>query len=196
MTLLKKSDLTDANNTSSTMLSNLISDQEDAQELINAINEFVSSSTSQLKGEAYDAVRAHMETYIPILQMRMKVAASLMEAIQNANSTMVDYMEDESVLNTDDLEGLYSEYNSYSNSAQKCLNSANAYVTQEAKSQAMNEYAQYASAARKINKKIQLLECLAAKDNATYNELCGVEAELTAYKNAISDIDTIRYTTK
>lgn len=196
MTLLKKSDLTDANNTSSTMLNNLISDQEDAQELINAINEFVSSSTSQLKGEAYDAVRAHMETYIPILQMRMKVAASLMEAIQNANSTMIDFMEDESVLNTDDLEGLYSEYNSYSNSAQKCLSSANAYVTQEAKSQAMNEYAQYASAARKVNKKIQLLECLAAKDSATYNELCGVEAELTAYKNAISDIDTIRYTTK
>ena len=196
MTLLKKSDLTDANNTSSTMLNNLISDQEDAQELINAINEFISSSTSQLKGEAYDAVRAHMETYIPILQMRIKVASSLVEAIQSANNTMIDYMEDETVLNTDDLESLYSEYNSYSNAAQKCLNSANAYVTQEAKSQAMNEYAQYASAARKINKKIQLLECLANKDNATYNELCGVEAELTAYKNAISDIDTIRYTTK
>lgn len=196
MTLLKKSDLTDANNTSSTMLSNLINDQDDAQELINAINEFISSSTSQLKGEAYDAVRAHMETYIPILQMRIKVAASLVEAIQSANNTMIDYMEDESVLNTDDLDGLYSQYNSYSNAAQKCLNSANAYVTQDAKSKAMNEYAQYASAARKINKKIQLLECLANKDNATYNELCGVEAELTAYKNAISDIDTIRYTTK
>lgn len=195
MTLLKKSDLTDANNTSSTMLSNLVNDQNDAQELINAINDFVSSSTSQLKGEAYDAVRAHMETYIPILQMRMKVASSLMDAIQSANNTMIDYMEDETVLNTDELDSLHSQYNNYTNAAQKSLNSANAYVTKEAKSQAMQEYEQNAAAARKITKKIQLIENLVAKDNATYNQLATVEAELTTYKNTISDIDTIRFTT-
>ncbi len=196
MTLLKKSDLTDANNTSSTMLSNLINDQEDAQEMINAIQEFISSSSSQLKGEAYDAVRAHMETYIPILQMRMKVAASLVESIQSANSTMIDYMEDETVLDTAELDRLHYEYSCYTDSAQRSLNSANVYVTQEAKSEAMKEYEFYAGEARKLSKKIQLLENLAAKDDSTYTQLCGVEAELTTYKNAIGDIDTIRYTTK
>ena len=92
MTLLKKSDLQSANS-SGTFMSALISDQEDSQELINSIQDFISSSTDHLKGDAYDAVRAHLETYIPILQTRIKVANSIMEAIKAANNSMIDYME-------------------------------------------------------------------------------------------------------
>ncbi len=194
MTLLKKSDLNQANN-SSAMLSKLISDQEDAQELINSIQEFISSSSSQLKGEAYDAVRTHMETYIPILQTRIKVASSLVDAIKSANSTMIDYMEDESVLNTDDLDVLYNEYNNYKAAAQSSLNSYNFFIAPEDKQKYKYEYERNAALAKKVNKKIQLLENLVAKDNATYSQLSSVESELTAYKNAISDINTIRYTT-
>ena len=155
MTLLKKSDLNEANNMSSVLLSRLVSDQEDAQEMINSIQEFISSSSSQLKGEAYDAVRTHMETYIPILQMRIKVAASLIDAVRNANNAMMDYMEDESVLNTDDLDALYTEYNSYTAAAQKSLNDYNFYVMPEVKQQAKYEYDKNAAAARKINKNVR-----------------------------------------
>ena len=66
MPVLNKSDLNMANS-SGAYMNALISDQEDAQAMINAINEFVSSSTEYLKGEAYDAVRSHLQTYIPIL---------------------------------------------------------------------------------------------------------------------------------
>ena len=53
MPVLNKSDLNMANS-SGTYMNALISDQEDAQAMINAINEFVSSSTEHLKGEAYE----------------------------------------------------------------------------------------------------------------------------------------------
>lgn len=195
MPLLNKSDLNMANS-SGVYMNALISDQEDAQEMINAINEFVSSSTEHLKGEAYDAVRTHLETYIPILQLRIKTATSIMEAIKSANNSMIDYMEEENVLDTNDLDGLYTEYNSYTATAQDRLNSANAYVTSEAKQQAMSEYEQYAGLARKTMKKIQLLEGLVNKDNSVYSSLSTLEGEITAYKNAIGDINPIRYSTK
>lgn len=195
MPVLNKSDLNMANS-SGTYMNALISDQEDAQSLINAINEFVSSSTEHLKGEAYDAVRAHLQTYIPVLEMRVKTATSIMEAIKSANNSMIDYMEEESVLNTDELDQLYNEYNSYITTAQNRLNSANVYVTQEAKKQAMSEYEQYARLARKVNKKIQLLEGLVHKDNSVYSSLSSLEGEITAYKNAIGDINPIRYSAK
>ena len=195
MPVLNKSDLNMANS-SGAYMNALISDQEDAQSLINAINEFVSSSTEHLKGEAYDAVRAHLQTYIPVLEMRVKTATSIMEAIKSANDSMIDYMEEESVLNTDELDQLYNEYNSYITTAQSRLNSANVYVTQEAKKQAMSEYEQYARLARKVNKKIQLLEGLVHKDNSVYSSLSSLEGEITAYKNAIGDINPIRYSAK
>lgn len=195
MPVLNKSDLNMANS-SGAYMNALISDQEDAQSLINAINEFVSSSTEHLKGEAYDAVRAHLQTYIPILEMRIKTATSIMEAIKSANDSMIDYMEEESVLNTDELDLLYNEYNSYITTAQSRLNSANVYVTQEAKKQAMSEYEQYARLARKVNKKIQLLEGLVHKDNSVYSSLSSLEGEITTYKNAIGDINPIRYSAK
>ena len=195
MPVLNKSDLNMANS-SGAYMNALISDQEDAQAMINAINEFVSSSTEHLKGEAYDAVRAHLQTYIPILEMRIKTATSIMEAIKSANNSMIDYMEEESVLNTDELDQLYNEYNSYITTAQNRLNSANVYVTPEAKKQAMSEYEQYARLARKVNKKIQLLEGLVHKDNSVYSSLSSLEGEITAYKNAIGDINPIRYSAK
>lgn len=195
MPVLNKSDLNMANS-SGAYMNALISDQEDAQSLINAINEFVSSSTEHLKGEAYDAVRAHLQTYIPVLEMRIKTATSIMEAIKSANDSMIDYMEEESVLNTDELDQLYNEYNSYITTAQNRLNSANVYVTQEAKKQAMSEYEQYARLARKVNKKIQLLEGLVHKDNSVYSSLSSLEGEITTYKNAIGDINPIRYSAK
>ncbi len=195
MPLLNKSDLNMANS-SGAYMNALISDQEDAQEMINAINEFVSSSTEHLKGEAYDAVRNHLLTYIPILQVRIKTATSIMEAIKSANNSMIDYMEEESVLDTNELDQLYTEYNSYTATAQNRLNSANAYVTPEAKNQAMAEYEQYARLAKKVSKKIQLLEGLASKDNSVYGSLSSLEGEITAYKNAIGDINPIKYSTK
>ena len=105
-------------------------------------------------------------------------------------------MEEESVLDTNELDGLYTEYNSYTATAQDRLNSANAYVTPEAKKQAMSEYEQYARLARKTMKKIQLLEGLVNKDNSVYSSLSALEGEITAYKNAIGDINPIRYSTK
>lgn len=195
MPVLNKSDLNMANS-SGAYMNALISDQEDAQAMINAINEFVSSSTEHLKGDAYDAVRAHLQTYIPILEMRIKTATSIMEAIKSANNSMIDYMEEESVLNTDELDQLYNEYNSYITTAQNRLNSANVYVTPEAKKQAMSEYEQYARLARKVNKKIQLLEGLVHKDNSVYSSLSALEGEITTYKNAIGDINPIRYSAK
>ena len=76
------------------------------------------------------------------------------------------------------------------------MNSANVYVTPEAKKQAMSEYEQYARLARKTMKKIQLLEGLVNKDNSVYSSLSALEGEITAYKNAIGDINPIRYSTK
>lgn len=195
MPLLNKSDLNMANS-SGAYMNALISDQEDAQAMINAINEFVSSSTDHLKGEAYDAVRSHLLTYIPILEMRIKTATSIMDAIKSANNSMIDYMENYDVLDTSQLDGLYIEYNSYASTAQAKLNSANAYITPEAKSKAMSEYEHYNALAKKVNKKIQILEGLSAKDDSVYSSLSSLEGEITAYKNAIGDINPIKYSTK
>jgi hypothetical protein len=195
MPLLNKSDLNMANS-SGAYMNALISDQEDAQAMINAINEFVSSSTDHLKGEAYDAVRSHLLTYIPILEMRIKTATSIMDAIKSANNSMIDYMENYDVLDTSQLDGLYIEYNSYASTAQAKLNSANAYITPEAKSKAMSEYEHYNALAKKVNKQIQILEGLSPKDDSVYSSLSSLEGEITAYKNAIGDINPIKYSTK
>lgn len=194
MTLLKKSDLTSANNSGSKLISSLIADQDDSQAMINAIQEFISSSTEHLKGEAYDAVRTHLESYIPILQTRIKVANSIIDSIKSANNSMVDYMEDEDVLNTDDLDSLTSKYNSYMSTAREKLSKVNTYDNRADNQRALNDYEYYAGLARQVNKKIQLLENLSSKDNAVYSSLSGIESEITAFKNAVGDINTIKFT--
>ena len=195
MPLLRKGDLTLANS-SGAFMNALMNDQEDTQDLINNINEFISSSTDHLKGDAYDAVRAHLETYIPILQIRIKTASSIMDALKSANNSMIDYMESESVLDTSELEGLQSEYNTYRNLAERSLSYIDGYVTQEAKDEARAQAYRYNSMADGLKKKIELLENLASKDNAVYNSLSSLESEITAFKNVVSDINPIKYSIK
>ena len=193
MTLIKKGDLTNANSSSSSYIKSLVSDQDDAQALIGAIQDFVSSSTDHLKGEGYDAIRAHLESYIPLLETRIRLSSSIIEAITSANDAMIEYMEDETVLDTNELESLYSKYNSSKSAANDRLSKVNSYDNLEDNQKALREYEYYANDANLINKKIQLIENLPAKDNAVFATLAGVEAELLAYKNIVSDVDTIKF---
>ena len=61
MMLVNKSDLEAAN--SSVGVNNLMKDKEDAQAVIGAIQDFISSSQEVLVGDSFDAIRKQLNNY-------------------------------------------------------------------------------------------------------------------------------------
>ena len=177
MSLIKKSDLSDAN--SARAVTNLEKDKEDAENMINVIQDFIDSSTEVLVGDSFNAVRNHLQEYINILQTRIKIADSLLAAIKKANNTMIDYMGNVLI---DGIEQAYvnAKINSYD--PDKYFASLDSLIA---------DRASYEAQINNLKNKIDLMERLDPTDSSTYASLLESEEELTSFKNIVGGVKTI-----
>ena len=192
MSRLVKSDLSDAN--TSRAVTNLEKDKEDTESLINVIQDFIDSSKEVLVGDSFEAVRNHMQEYINILQTRMKIADSLLEAVKNANQTMIDYMGSEDVLDTERLDFIKQDLSMQESSLASVNAAISSYDPDKTFGSLDSLYSQRSSLEANIQKlktKIDLIEKLDAKDAATYSTLMASETELTGFNNTVGGVRTI-----
>lgn len=192
MSRLVKSDLSDAN--TSRAVTNLEKDKEDTESLINVIQDFIDSSKEVLVGDSFDAVRNHMQEYINILQTRIKIADSLLEAVKNANQTMIDYMGSEDILDTERLDFIKQDLSMQESSLASVNAAISSYDPDKTFGSLDSLYSQRSSLEANIQKlktKIDLIEKLDAKDAATYSTLMSSETELTGFNNTVGGVRTI-----
>ena len=192
MSRLVKSDLSDAN--TSRAVTNLEKDKEDTESLINVIQDFIDSSKEVLVGDSFDAVRNHMQEYINILQTRIKIADSLLEAVKNANQTMIDYMGSEDVLDTERLDFIKQDLSMQESSLASVNAAISSYDPDKTFGSLDSLYSQRSSLEANIQKlktKIDLIEKLDAKDAAIYSTLMSSETELTGFNNTVGGVRTI-----
>ncbi len=195
MALLLLDDLNEANNASSKELVNLLKDTEDAEQLIGLINDFISDSVSELKGNAYDRVREHMSGYIDILETRVKIANEIIQSIHDANDYLIDYMDGETKLDTSMLESLEDDYND-------CLKHIQSYDYRidnyDASKETVSLHSMklsrsgYEANANKAKKKIDLIKGLASADSTASNKLNSAESDLSTFRETINGISNIK----
>lgn len=195
MALLLLDDLNEANNASSKELVNLLKDTEDAEQLINLINDFISDSVSELKGNAYDRVREHLSGYVDVLETRVKIANEIIQSIHDANDYLIDYMDGENKLDTSMLESLENDYNN-------CLNQIQAYDYRINNYDSSKETVSLSSIklsrsgyevnANKAKKKIDLIKGLSSADSTASSKLNSAESDLSAFKTTINNISNIK----
>ena len=192
MSLIKKSDLSDAN--SARAVTNLEKDKEDAENMISVIQDFIDSSTEVLVGDSFNAVRNHLQEYINILQTRIKIADSLLAAIKKANTTMIDYMGSEDTIDTAKLESTKQTLSMVQNSYDAVNAKINSYDPDKyfaSLDSLIADRASYEAQINNLKNKIDLMERLDPTDSSTYASLLESEEELTSFKNIVGGVKTI-----
>lgn len=193
MTLLLKSDLSSAN--SSKAISTLRTDMDDTQKMISAIEDFISSSDSVLVGASFDTIRSHMQKYVDALNKRVKVDESLVNALIKANTTMINYMDGESKLDTSEREAYQSEAESYRSKASGYLDRINSYNSETetvSRNDLFTMYYEAVGEAKKREKIVKLLDELDATDSATYSSLNSTIDEVSSFSTEVGSISTIK----
>ena len=87
---------------------NLKNDNAESTKLKDSISEFTSDK-ERLKGEQWDTVKKKINEFQPLLEERGKVADKLIEAIKSAIGVLKEYLGDDQMLDTSQLEDYKEE---------------------------------------------------------------------------------------
>ena len=87
---------------------NLKNDNSESTKLKDSISEFTSDK-ERLKGEQWDTVKKKINEFQPLLEERGKVADKLIEAIKSAIGVLKEYLGDDQMLDTSQLEDYKEE---------------------------------------------------------------------------------------
>ena len=87
---------------------NLKNDNTESTKLKDSISEFTSDK-ERLKGEQWDTVKKKINEFQPLLEERGKVADKLMESIKSAIGVLKEYLGDDQMLDTSQLEDYKEE---------------------------------------------------------------------------------------
>lgn len=192
--LVNRSDLDAAN--SSANITNLTKDKEDAQAVMNAINDFNSSSKEVLVGDSFDAIRTQLNNYAILMQERINVADALLTAIKSANDSLANYMDGESKLDTDDYDDFKSIYDKALSDIDSLTARINGYDEDKETTSLESLKSSLATAeatAKKYKRLLDLLEGLPGADSSAYGTLSSGSAEADSFKSSVGEIVTIRY---
>ena len=192
--LVNKSDLDAAS--SSVNVNNLTKDKEDAQAVINAIQDFISSSKEELVGESFDAIRQQLNNYSILMNRRITAADALISAIKQANTSLGNYMDGEAKLDTDDYDKFKAEYDSAKSTVESLNASISSYDPDEDEVSLSSLISQRDAAeatAAKYKRLMELLEGLPGADGSAYGMLTSGSADSDTFQSMVGDIVTIRY---
>ena len=194
MSLLLAADLSAANGSKS--ITALTNDMDDAKALIASVENFISSSPEVLKGESFDTVRSHMKSYVDALNKRVTCAENIISAMKSANSTMADYMEGEPKIDTSERESVKAQMDAYNSAAAGYRNRANNYdsLHERISKQKLESMAYDAEEnAKKMEKKLKLIDNLDPTDSATYGKFQSATEGINGFKNDVGSISAIKY---
>lgn len=192
--LVNIADLDAANDSAN--ITNLMKDKEDAQAVMDAIRDFNSTSKDVLVGDSFDAVRTQLNNYAILMQERINTADSLITAFKSANDSLINYMDEEPRLNTDDYDefkGLYDKALSEINSLTSRINNYDSDKEVASLESLKNSLATAEVTAKKYKRLLELLDGLPSADNSAYETLDSELSELDSFKKSVGEIITIRY---
>ena len=179
MPKIYKSDIETVTAFTNTSLGN---EASDATQLINKINSFIQESANVLSGEGWDKERMVLSQYVTLLEERISVSDSLINAITSANEMMASYMESDEVIDDAKLEELYK-------SLANNQNLINQYIA-DSKSTGVNNdnlINNYYDVIDRLNLQVDRLERLVPTDNSAYAKLQGIDGELSNYESNVSN---------
>lgn len=192
--LVYKADLDDAN--SSVNITNLTKDKEDAQAVIGAIQDFISTSKEELVGDSFDAIRKQLNNYSILMQYRIKAADALITAIKKANDSLGSYMDGEPKLDTDEYDSFKAKYEQ----AKSTVDSLNSRIasydstTDTTSLSSLISQRDAAEASAKENKRMMdLLDGLPGADTSALGSLTSGAADSDTFQGMVGEIVTIRF---
>ena len=170
-----------------TLLDNEITD---ADKLINVINNFITSTKSSLKGEAYDAARAKIEMYISILEQRKTIAKELSSAIASAFASMNDFMGEYSELDDSKIIEIKTEINNINASIDQITYNYNqAIMTNTPITYNINSVlSPYITASQELSKLLEKILILGAIDDMAYAKIQNIASTIATYQSGINEI--------
>lgn len=192
--LVNKSDLDAAS--SSTNITNLTKDKEDAEAIISSIQDFISTSKEELVGKSFDAIRNQLNNYSILMQHRIKTADALISAIKAANTSLGNYMDGESKLDTADYDTFKTAYDNAVasiDSLNAAINSYNSETSEVSLSSLISQRDQAEATAKKYKRLLDLLDGLPGADGAAYGKLTTGATDSDGFKGLVGEIVTIRF---
>ena len=162
----------------------------DSEKLISSINNFVTSSTTTLRGEAYDAARAKIETYITVLEQRKAIAKELSAAITTALSSMNDFMGEYSELDDSKIIEIKSEINNINASIEQITYNYNQAVAAgtPVNYNINSVLSPYITASQELSKLLEKILILGAIDDMAYAKIQSVASTVASYSASINCI--------
>lgn len=203
MAVVYKSDLENVDNYVNSILNN---ENNDTQQIIDAINDFINTSSNTLKGAAWDKERERMASFITSLESRKKVASSLLNSILSADAVLLDYL---NAFPKKSISGVSLDFNKVdtevldqlravlSNARIKYDTIKNQFYSNTADSKAsqsnnnFENLAEYDNIINSCETLIKYIEELPDKDAVAYAKYDGINSELNAFKSSINDISNI-----
>ncbi len=158
-----------------------------------SIENFVSTSTDKLSGEAWDSVRAKMSIYTEVIATRSTYATNMPNAMEASRRQLAAYMEDYPKLDTNDKTSVEEQLHS---AQRNIANADSAFAALKSKgnvdSAAESNYkklrAGYEDTERKYKKLLEKLNGLSAADKAAAS-LCNASIETGAdFANTVLSI--------
>lgn len=170
------------------LLDNEVSDTD---KVINAINNFVTTSTSTLRGEAYDAARKKIESYISILEQRKSLAKELSQAISSALSSMSAFMGEYSELDDSQIVEIKTEINNINSTMEQITYSYNQAIASgtEVNYNINSVLSPYITAGQELSKLLEKLLILGAIDDMAYAGIESVASLTASYSATINSIE-------
>ena len=174
-------------------------EESESKTLNDAINNFVTSNKDKLSGEQYDKFRSQFEKFSESLGKRMALAASLGAAIKEAIQLLVDYIGEDTCLDSSKLDEYKQERQTCANSIDtlKGMLSATQQVEQNGVMVTVSKYdsseinqkialaEQTLTELDRIIAKVEGLDAVYAKAEAI---LSGVFSQIDGFKSTVASI--------
>ena len=191
MAVVYKSDLVNVNNYVNSILNN---ENSDTQKIIDAINDFINTSSDTLKGSAWDKERERMSSFVTALEKRKKISSSLLNSVLSADRVMLDYLASYPKINID---GVKLDFNMIDTALldqlqTQLLNAKNSYnnILNQSPDKT-HELAQQKLNIEACETMIKYIEELPGKDALAYSKYNEVVSELSAFNSSINDIGNL-----
>lgn len=183
-----KSEMSSANNDSTIEKINaLIQDFSNVQK---GVNNFISSSKSQLKGKGYNQARRKLNVYIDVCNKGKDICKYLLNNIVAANNTMFNFMEEFETLDDSKIEDLRNEINRLRSLENQFYGYANKVDNSGEKSKLRSIAVYYMNVRLYGEKVLKKLEELAPTDAKAFSKLDGDVSNIQKYFSAIDGIDS------
>lgn len=184
---------------SSSTFNDLSNDINDATDIKNLIDNFVSGSNGMIKGEVWTEVQSKLNQYSSAMTDRMNLANKLSEAIKKSLNILITYMGDEyaslDYSELPELESKRAQCDANINSVNRTLNSiisSNEKETDSSKKKDTSHYsnllAKYQEELNELDKHIEKLKGLKGKYEEAEEILKDAFAEVVKMKKSVSNI--------